>query len=311
MTEMMHDPAAGQDTGAGLPTIGYIGLGIMGKPMTRNLLAAGYPLVVYDLLPGPVEDLVTMGAVGAASPAAVAQAAALVLLCLPDSPDVEAAFLGAHGVLAGARPGQVVVDMSTISPATARTLAAQAAAQGVILLDAPVSGGQVGAVNGTLSIMVGGDAAALEQVRPVLSVLGKTILHLGEAGAGQVAKACNQLVIAVTMEAVAEALVLAAKAGVDPAKVRAALLGGYAYSRVLEGHGERYLTRNFTPGFRARLHYKDLNIALDAGRAYGAPLPTTALVQQLFAALMARGAADQDHTMLVTLLEELAGQQVV
>ena len=258
----------------------------------------------------PVSELVGAGATAANSPAGVASAADVVLLCLPDSPDVTAAMTGPSGVLAGTRPGQIIVDMSSISPVTARTLAAAAADQGATLLDAPVSGGQVGAVQATLSIMVGGDPAALEQVRPVLAALGKTILHIGASGAGQVAKACNQVVIAVTIEAVAEALVLAAKAGVDPAQVRAALLGGYAYSRVLEGHGERILTRNFTPGFRTRLQYKDLNVALEAGRVYGAPLPATALVQQLYGTLMARGQADVDHTALVTVLEELAGASV-
>lgn len=292
------------------PTVGFIGLGIMGRPMARNVLAAGFQLVVYDLMPEPVQELVAAGATAATSPAEVARVADVVLLCLPDSPDVEAAMTGDQGLLAGVRPGQIVVDMSTISPVTARAMAEKAAAKGVKLLDAPVSGGQVGAVNGTLSIMVGGDAGALEQVRPVLSAMGKTILHLGESGAGQVAKACNQLVIAVTIEAVAEAMVLASKAGVDPAKVRAALLGGYAYSRVLEGHGERFLERNFTPGFRTRLQYKDLNIALDAGRAYGAPMPAAALVHQLYAAMMARGKGDLDHSALVTLLEEMAGQPV-
>jgi 2-hydroxy-3-oxopropionate reductase len=292
------------------PTVGFIGLGIMGRPMARNVLAAGFELVVYDLMSEPVNELVGAGATAASSPAEIATASDVVLLCLPDSPDVEAAMTGGQGLLAGTRPGQIVVDMSTISPVTARALAEKAAAQDVTLLDAPVSGGQVGAANGTLSIMVGGDAGALEEVRPILSAMGKTILHLGDSGAGQVAKACNQLVIAVTIEAVAEAMVLAAKAGVDPAKVRAALLGGYAYSRVLEGHGERFLARNFTPGFRTRLQYKDLNIALDAGRAYGAPLPAGALVHQLYAAMMARGDGDLDHAALVTLIEELAGQTV-
>ena len=292
------------------PTVGFIGLGIMGRPMALNVLRAGFPLTVYDLLPAPVDELVAAGAAAAAPPAALAAAVDVVLLCLPDSPDVTAAMTGPSGVLAGTRPGQIIVDMSSISPVTARTLAAAAADQGATLLDAPVSGGQVGAVQATLSIMVGGDPAALEQVRPVLAALGKTILHIGASGAGQVAKACNQVVIAVTIEAVAEALVLAAKAGVDPAQVRAALLGGYAYSRVLEGHGERILTRNFTPGFRTRLQYKDLNVALEAGRVYGAPLPATALVQQLYGTLMARGQADVDHTALVTVLEELAGASV-
>jgi 2-hydroxy-3-oxopropionate reductase len=292
------------------PTVGFIGLGIMGRPMARNVLAAGFGLVVYDLVVEPVNELAGAGATAANSPAEVATSADVVLLCLPDSPDVEAAMTGGQGLLAGAHPGQILVDMSTISPVTARALAEKAAAQGVILLDAPVSGGQVGAANGTLSIMVGGDAAALEKVRPILAAMGKTILHLGDSGAGQVAKACNQLVIAVTIEAVAEAMVLATKAGVDPAKVRAALLGGYANSRVLEGHGERFLARNFTPGFRTRLQYKDLNIALDTGRAYGAPLPAGALVHQLYAAMMARGDGDLDHAALVTLIEELAGQSV-
>jgi 2-hydroxy-3-oxopropionate reductase len=292
------------------PTVGFIGLGIMGRPMARNVLAAGYALVVYDLIADAVTELVGAGATAANSPAEVASATDVVLLCLPDSPDVEAAMTGQQGLLAGAHEGQIVVDMSTISPVTARTLAAKAAVQGVTLLDAPVSGGQVGAANATLSIMVGGDAEALERVRPVLASMGKTILHLGDSGAGQVAKACNQLVIAVTIEAVAEAMILASKAGVDPAKMRAALLGGYAYSRVLEGHGERFLARNFVPGFRTRLQYKDLNIAVDAGRAYGAPMPATALVHQLYAAMMARGEGDLDHAALVTLLEALAGQQV-
>jgi 2-hydroxy-3-oxopropionate reductase len=305
MAETSPQHAAGQ-----LQRVGFIGLGIMGRPMARNVMAAGYALVVYDLMAEPVQELVDAGATAAQSPAEVAGAVDVVLLCLPDSPDVETAMLGAQGVLAGTHPGQIVVDMSTISPVTARTLAEKAAAQGVMLLDAPVSGGQVGALNGTLSIMIGGDAEALEEVRPVLSAMGKTILHLGESGAGQVAKACNQLVIAVTIEAVAEAMVLASKAGVDPVKVRAALMGGYAYSRVLEGHGERFLARNFTPGFRTRLQYKDLNIALDAGRAYGAPMPAAALVHQLYAAMMARGEGDIDHSALVTLLEELAGQKV-
>jgi 2-hydroxy-3-oxopropionate reductase len=291
-------------------TVGFIGLGIMGRPMARNVLAAGFALVVYDLMPEPVNELVRAGSSAVNSPAEVAASADIVLLCLPDSPDVEAAMSGPQGLLTGARQGQIVVDMSTISPVTARALSEKAAAQGVILLDAPVSGGQVGAANGTLSIMVGGDAAALEAVRPVLAAMGKTILHLGDSGAGQVAKACNQLVIAVTIEAVAEAMVLAAKAGVDPAKVRAALLGGYANSRVLDGHGERFLERNFAPGFRTRLQYKDLNIAMDAGRAYGAPLPAGALVHQLYAAMMARGDGDLDHSALVTLLEELAGQSI-
>lgn len=291
--------------------VGFIGLGIMGKPMARNVLRGGYPLVVYDLLPTAMQELTADGATVVASPADLARAVDVVLLCLPDSPDVEAALRGEQGVLAGTRPGQVIVDMSSIAPATARRLAQEAAQLGAVLLDAPVSGGQVGAQQATLSIMVGGDAEALEQVRPLLATMGKTILHIGASGAGQVAKAANQVIIAVTIEAVAEALVLAAKAGVDPVKVREALLGGYAYSRVLEGHGARFLARDFTPGFRTRLQVKDLNIALETSRAYGAPLPAAALVQQLFGVLMAQGDSELDHSALVTVLEEMAGQTLV
>ncbi len=293
------------------PTVGFIGLGIMGQPMAHNVLVDGYPLVVYDLVPAAVAVLTAQGARAAESPRHLAEQVDIVLLCLPDSPDVQNALTGPSGVLAGARSGQILVDMSTISPVVARELAATAAAQGVMLLDAPVSGGEVGARSGTLSIMVGGDEAALEQVRPLLQTMGQRILYMGASGAGQVTKACNQIVIAVTIEAVAEAFVLAAKAGVDPAQVRQALLGGHAYSKVLESQGERFLAHNFTPGFRTRLQYKDLNIALEAGRAYGAPLPTSALVHQLYGALLAQGAADVDHAVLVTLLEDLAQTTLV
>lgn len=293
------------------PTVGFIGLGIMGRPMALNVAKAGFPLVVYDLLPQASQPLLDAGAQLAGSPRALAEQCDILLLCLPDSPDVQAAMRGEQGVFAGLRPGQIGVDMSTISPTVARELAAEAAQLGATLLDAPVSGGEQGARDGTLSIMVGGDPAALEQAMPVLQTMGKRILHMGAAGAGQVTKACNQAIIAVTMLGVAEALVLAEKAGVDPAQVRQALLGGAAASRVLELHGERYLAHNFTPGFRTRLHHKDLNIALEASRTYGAPLPATALVHQFFTALLARGGADQDHTTLVTLLEEWAQTELV
>jgi 2-hydroxy-3-oxopropionate reductase len=288
------------------PTIGFIGLGVMGRRMAHNVMKGGYPLIAYDLLSQPVQELVAAGARAAESPKALAQQVDIVLLCLPDSPDVRSALAGPAGVFAGARPAQIVVDMSTISPVVARELAAQANEVGAMMLDAPVSGGEIGAIEGTLSIMVGGDPLALDRVRPILQTMGQRILHMGESGAGQVTKACNQVAIAVAMQGVAEALVLAAKAGVDPAQVRQALLGGYAYSKVLEGHGERFLAHNFQPGFRTRLQYKDLNIAMDAGRAYGAPLLATGLVQQLFGALMAQGAGDRDHSMLVTLLEAMA-----
>ena len=292
------------------PTLGFIGLGIMGRPMAQNLRKAGFPLIVYDLLPQATATLVAAGAHTADSPRAVAAQTDIVLLCLPDSPDVQAAMQGADGVFAGIKAGQIIIDMSTISPVTARALAAEATRLGATMLDAPVSGGEIGAIEGALAIMVGGDAAAFAQVTPILQAMGKRILHMGEAGAGQVTKACNQSIIAVTMLGVAEALVLAAKAGVDPALVRQALAGGAAASRVLELHGERFLNHNFQPGFRTRLHHKDLNIALEASRSYAAPLPATALVQQFFTALMARNQADQDHTSLITLIEEMAQQQL-
>lgn len=292
------------------PTVGFIGLGIMGRPMAQNVLKEGFPLVVYDLLLEPTQELTRAGAQAAPSPRALAQQVDVILLCLPDSPDVRAAMNGPDGVLAGVRPGQVIVDMSTISPVVARELAVATAERGATLLDAPVSGGEMGAREGKLAIMIGGDAQALAQVMPVLQTMGQRILHMGASGAGQVTKAANQIVIAVTIEAVAEALVLAAKAGVDPAQVREALLGGHAFSKVLEHQGERFLARNFTPGFRTRLQYKDLNIALDAGRVYGAPLPATALVHQFYGALMAQDAADADHSILVTLLEEMASIQL-
>jgi 2-hydroxy-3-oxopropionate reductase len=302
----------GQPTGQPTeqPTLGFIGLGIMGRPMAQNLRKAGFPLIVYDLLPQATAALVAAGARTADSPRAVAAQTDIVLLCLPDSPDVQAAMRGADGVFAGVKAGQIIIDMSTISPVTARTLAAEATRLGATMLDAPVSGGEIGAIEGALAIMVGGDAAAFAQVMPILQAMGKRILHMGEAGAGQVTKACNQSIIAVTMLGVAEALVLAAKAGVDPALVRQALAGGAAASRVLELHGERFLSHNFQPGFRTRLHHKDLNIALEASRSYAAPLPATALVQQFFTALMARNQADQDHTSLITLIEEMAQQQL-
>lgn len=286
--------------------VGFIGLGIMGRPMAHNVLKAGFPLVIYDLLASAIQELTEVGARAATSPRELAATVDVVLLCLPDSPDVAAALNGADGVLAGVRPGQIIVDMSTISPVVARQLADAAAARGATMLDAPVSGGEMGARSGSLSIMVGGDAQALERVRPVLQAMGTRILHMGDAGAGQVTKACNQIVIAVTIEAVAEAFVLASKAGVDPGQMRQALLGGHAFSKVLEHQGERFLEHNFTPGFKTRLQYKDLNIALDAARAYGAPLPATALVHQLYGALIAQGVAEQDHAILVTLLESLA-----
>lgn len=292
------------------PVIGFIGLGIMGKPMAGNIRKAGFPVVVYDLLPAAVAELEALGASAAESPRALAEQVEIVVLCLPDSPDVETAVAGEDGVLAGIAPGKLIVDMSSISPVTARALAAQAAAQGVDMLDAPVSGGPMGAIQGTLSIMVGGNAEAFDRAMPVLQAMGKTILHMGEAGAGQVTKACNQAIIAVSIQAVAEAMLLAAKAGVDPAKVREALLGGHAFSKVLDYQGGRFLERDFTPGFKTRLQYKDLNVVMETARTYGAPMPAAALVHQFYNALMAQGHADADHTILLSLMEEMAGKKL-
>lgn len=291
-------------------TIGFIGLGIMGKPMARNLMRAGYPLVVHNRSRGSVNELVAEGAKAADNPREVAGQSAVVITMLPDSPDVAAVVDGPDGVLAGAKPGQVLIDMSTISPVVAQSLAKAAAAKGVTMLDAPVSGGDKGAIAGTLSIMVGGDDATFERMQPIFGTLGKTIVRVGASGAGQVVKACNQVVVALTIEAVSEALVLGSKAGVDPAKILQVLGGGLAGNRVMELRGPNFLQHSFAPGFKARLHQKDLGIALAAGHAYGVPLPSTALVDQLFQALAVAGKGDLDHSALLTVLEGLAGHEI-
>ena len=290
--------------------IGFIGLGIMGKPMAAHLLEAGYPLTVLNRSRAPQDELVAAGARPGQSPRHVAEQSDVVMTMLPDSPDVEQVVLGAGGVIEGLRPGSLVIDMSTISPAVARRVATVARERGSDALDAPVSGGQVGAQNATLSIMVGGSVAAFERARPIFERLGKNIVHVGEAGAGQVTKAANQIVVAVTIAAISEALLLAAKSGVDPAKVREALLGGFAQSKILDAHGNRMLQRNFAPGFKTRLHRKDLAIALNTAREIGMSLPVTANVAELMNALIAHGGADLDHSALVTVLEELAAYQV-
>jgi 2-hydroxy-3-oxopropionate reductase len=288
-------------------TIGFIGLGAMGRPMSRNLLRAGYPLVVHNRSRAPVDELVAAGAQAGMSPGDVAGRSGVVITMLPDSPDVEAVMRGPEGVLACARPGALVIDMSTISPAVARRLAEEARGRGLEMLDAPVSGGDIGARDATLTIMVGGSAAALERARPIFQVLGKTITHIGDCGAGQVAKACNQIIVAVTIEAAGEALVLAEKAGVDPARVREALLGGYAQSRILEVHARRALQRQFRPGFKARLQLKDLGIALAAGKEYGVAMPATAAAAEMFKGLCAAGGAEDDNSALIAHIARLAG----
>lgn len=280
-------------------TIGFIGLGVMGRPMAGHLLAAGHRLTVHNRSPKAVDDLVAAGAVAAGSPLEVAQASTIVITMLPDTPDVEAVLAGERGVLAGLQPGAVVIDMSSISPAVTARLARMVAARGASMLDAPVSGGEIGAVNATLSIMVGGDPAAFERVRPVLALMGHAdrIIHIGdEPGSGQICKVCNQIAIGGALAGVGEAFAVAAAAGVDRAKVRQALLGGFAASRVLEVHGERILNGNFVPGFRTRLFQKDLRIAEETAADEGVAVPVTDIVASRANAIVASGGADLDYS---------------
>lgn len=289
-------------------TIGFIGLGIMGRPMALNLLKAGYPLVVHGRRPASMAPLIEAGATGAASPAAVAQAARVIFTMVADTPDVEQVLLGADGVITGVQPGTVVIDMSTISPSATRALAAQLHQVGATLLDAPVSGGDVGAMAGTLSIMVGGPAAAFERVRPLLEVLGENIVHIGESGAGQVCKACNQIVVGHTIAGIGEALLLAAAAGVDGARVREALLGGFAASRILEVHGQRMLAGNYAPGFKAALHQKDMRIVLEAAHELGLALPGAAQFAQQLNALVGQGDGELDSAAVFQVQQRQNGR---
>lgn len=286
--------------------IGFIGLGIMGQPMAQNLLKAGFSVVVFNRSQTPIDRLATAGATPATSAKQVAQQSDIVITCLPDSPDVESVILGDDGVLAGARAGMLLIDMSTIAPATAKKLYTELKAHSIDSLDAPVSGGDIGAQQGTLSIMVGGEKAAFDRALPVLQAMGKNIVHIGDAGAGQVTKACNQIVVALTVQAVAEALTLAKKSGVDAAKVRDALLGGYAQSRVLEVHGKRILEDSFQPGFKLNLHRKDMNIVLQTGREIGVPLLGSAQVAVLMDALIAQGYGELDNAAIALLYESIA-----
>jgi 2-hydroxy-3-oxopropionate reductase len=290
--------------------IGFIGLGLMGRPMARNLVAKGYPVQVFSRSRGPVDELVAAGATAPPTVPDLARQSSIVITMLPDTPDVERMIAGDGGVLDGLAPGSVIIDMSSISPVATRRLADQVAARGATLLDAPVSGGEIGAVQGTLSIMVGGDTAAFERARPVLACMGHTerITHVGPApGSGQLCKICNQIAIAGALAGVAEALGLAQKAGVNPWQVRQALLGGFAASRVLEVHGERMLTGNYVPGFRANLYQKDLRLAGEAAAAHGVAIPATALVTQLVNALMTAGRGDLDCAAVGTVFFELSG----
>ncbi|MCA0243357.1 MAG: 2-hydroxy-3-oxopropionate reductase [Proteobacteria bacterium] len=292
--------------------IGFIGLGIMGTPMALHLAAAGHRLFVRTRSRVP-EAITAAGATVCATPAAVAREAEAVFLMLPDTPDVEQVLFGADGVamaLEGGGPRKLVVDMSSISPTATRDFARRVGERGADYLDAPVSGGEVGAKAATLTIMCGGTEAAFQRAQPLLALMGKNITHVGGAGDGQVTKVANQIIVALNIAAVGEALVFAAKAGADPAKVRQALLGGFAASRVLEVHGERMIKRTFQPGFRIRLHQKDLSLALQGARELGVALPQTAGAAQLMQACAANGLADADHSALVRALELLAARAV-
>ncbi len=286
--------------------IGFIGLGIMGRPMALNLKAAGHTLIVPDR--PSLTDEVRAAATVVGDAAAVAEAAEVVILMVPDTPDVERVLFGSHGVAEGLRPGRLVIDMSSISPIATKSFAARINALGCDYLDAPVSGGEVGAKAATLTIMIGGPEAAFARAKPLFEAMGKNITLVGdENGAGQTCKVANQIIVALTIEAVSEALTFARKAGADPARVRQALMGGFASSRILEVHGERMINRTFNPGFRVRLHQKDLGLALMAAREMGMALPNTAIAQQMFSVVVAHGGADQDHSAMVRAIERMAG----
>lgn len=290
--------------------VGYIGLGLMGKSIARNILKAGYPLVVHNRSRAAVDELVAEGAVAAFSPAEVAAQVDVVFTNLPDSPDVEKVAIGENGIIAGAHPGLIMIDNSTIKPATARKIAAALAAVGVDALDAPVSGGDIGARNGTLTVMVGGSAAALEKVMPVLQAMGKTITHIGEPGAGQIAKAANQIMVAAQMVAMAELLIFAQKAGADPVKVVQAIKGGAAQCWTLDVKPPRLFAGNRQPGFKAHMQAKDLNIILETAREYGIPLPSAAVDSQLFNAMLQVGMGELDNSAVLGIIEKLAGVEL-
>ncbi len=291
--------------------VGYIGLGIMGKSMARNILKAGFPLVVHNRSRGAVAELVAEGAVEVFSPKEVAMQVDVVFTNLPDSPDVEMVALGKEGIIAGANEGLVFVDNSTIKPATARYIAKVLGEKGISCLDAPVSGGDIGAQNGTLAIMVGGPAEALEKVMPIFNVVGKIITHVGDTGAGQIAKAANQVMVAAQMVAMGELLILARKAGADPEKVVAAIQGGAAQCWTLDVKPERLFAGNRNPGFKAYMQAKDLSIVMDTAREYGISMPSAALNTQLFNAMLEMGMAELDNSAVVGVIESLSNARLL
>lgn len=293
-----------------MKTIGFIGLGIMGKPMARNLLKAGYALVVYDLVPAAVQELVAAGAQAGTSPKDVAMRSEVIITMLPNSPHVKTAVLGQNGVIEGLQPGAMVVDMSSIAPSASQELAAALGKKGVPMLDAPVSGGEPKAVNATLAIMVGGPEATFHAVKDILAKMGSSVTHVGAVGSGNVTKLANQMIVALNIAAVAEALVLATKAGVEPERVFQAIRGGLAGSTVMEAKVPMILAGNFQPGFRIELHIKDLMNALDTAHEVGVPIPLTSQVLEFMQALKVDGKAKEDHSGLVQFYEQLAKIQV-
>jgi 2-hydroxy-3-oxopropionate reductase len=287
--------------------IGFIGLGIMGRPMARNLLKAGYSLVVHSRSRGPVDEIVKAGATAAASPREVAAQCDVLITMLPNSPDVEQVALGPGGIIEGARRGLILADMSTISPIVSQKVGKALEAKGVAMLDAPVSGGEKGAIDGALSIMVGGDQGVFDRVLPIFQAMGKTITLLGPLGFGGFTKLANQIIVAVNLTALAEALTLGKKAGLDRELLLTALAGGLAGSKCLDQKKPNYVSNTYNPGFKIDLHYKDLGLIMESARALGVPLPATAVVQELFNALRVKGRGGLDHSGVITLLEDLAG----
>ena len=292
------------------PAIGFIGLGIMGKPMARNLMKAGYSLTLYNRSRDSMDELAAEGAELGASSKDVAQRTEIIITMLPDSPDSEIVILGPNGVLEGAKAGSVIIDMSSIAPLVSQRIAAEAAKKGVDMLDAPVSGGEPAAVSGNLAIMAGGRQEILDRCMPVLDVMGRSVVRVGDVGAGNTVKLANQIIVAANIEAVGEAFVLAQKAGIDPELVFQAIRGGLAGSNVMEAKAPMIMDRNFNPGFRIRLHQKDLHNALLTGKELGVPLPVTSLVQQMIGALINQGRGENDHSSIVNFIEDLASTQV-
>ena len=288
--------------------IGFVGLGIMGKPMAKNLIKAGHQLVIYNSS-GAADELKGEGADGADSYQAIADQCGIVITCLPDSPQVEEVYRGDEGLLAGAGEGDLLIDMSTISPLVTKALAKEASERGAKTLDAPISGGEPGAIAGELSIMVGGSQEDFERAKPIFEAMG-TPVHVGEAGSGQIVKACNQIIVGVVLEGVSEALVLGSKAGVDPAKVIEAVSGGLAGTKVMDQKRDKFLEHDFAPGFRIELHHKDLGIALATAREVGVPVPVTALVDQMLQELQVKGRGELDHSAVLSVIEDAAGHQI-